>query len=313
MNRSAIRTSSGRWWTTAFLAVFTGWVWLGLGSPGEVPELSAHQIVEHDADQDGLPDRQETVIGTDPLAPDSDHDGFSDGEELAMQTDPLQSDETPDPGGSLSLGMTARGEGGNLYVFIAVHRPAAIKKGITMRVGMLLGRDLINLTMADVVAQSEVKTLGGPNGGTIITYDFKVPAGLLTEDRPLTLFGALGREGKTRYLAAAKVDLSKRMGVPMLRRQVFVPAGPGTATPSTDVSIHQPIPPKGEGGVPIDWQAGKVCYQASAITGTVGAMVIHEVVSAHCDEALDTYCESDCPGTVGSTYQTIDTGVLLGG
>ena len=39
----------------------------------------------------------------------------------------------------------------------------------------------------------------------------------------------------------------------------------------------------------------------------------HEIVDATCDEAIDAYCESDCEATVGSSYQTIDTGVLLGG
>lgn len=306
-------TSSGRWWVTASLAVLTGWIWVGVGSPSEVRELAAQQIAEYDADFDGVPDRQELVLGTDPLAPDSDLDGFTDGEELAMQTSPLEHGEVPESGGSLSLGMSARGEGGQILIFIAVHRPAKVKKETTMRVGMLLGRKLVNLTMAELTSMSKVTALSVPNGGSLVTYDFTVPAGLLTADRPLTLFGALGKEGKTRYIAAAKVDISRRMGVPMLRRKVAGPGGPGTAQPSGDISIHQPIPPKGEGGVPIDWEAGKVCYQTSAVTGTSGALVIHEIVSAHCDEALDTYCESDCPGTVGSSFQTIDTGVLLGG
>ena len=42
-----------------------------------------------DSDGDGLPDRREEIIGTDPFNPDTDFDGISDYDELKEKTDPL--------------------------------------------------------------------------------------------------------------------------------------------------------------------------------------------------------------------------------
>lgn len=43
-----------------------------------------------DSDKDGLPDREEIRLGTDPLNPDSDQDGFLDGSEVKLGFDPLK-------------------------------------------------------------------------------------------------------------------------------------------------------------------------------------------------------------------------------
>jgi Tol biopolymer transport system component len=52
---------------------------------------------ERDSDGDGLTDRQEEEIGTDPNNPDTDNDGLSDGEEvLRRNTDPLNPDTDTD-------------------------------------------------------------------------------------------------------------------------------------------------------------------------------------------------------------------------
>lgn len=42
-----------------------------------------------DSDKDGIPDKREERIGTDPFNPDTDGDGIIDGEELKDKTDPL--------------------------------------------------------------------------------------------------------------------------------------------------------------------------------------------------------------------------------
>ena len=301
---------------TLLLASLAVLIWselVGRSVRTEPRTLVAQETLESDIDQDGLPDRQELVLGTDTLNPDSDFDGFGDGEEVGMQSDPLDQYETPHLGGSLSIGMSARGQGGKLYIFIAVHEPAGQLATTTMRIGFTADRRMFQLPMDYLMANSEVNYTVGANGGTLVTFDLPVPPDFVTKDRPVTFFGAVGEYGSTRYVSAAKVDLSQKDGIHLLRRVVDAATGPGSSAPSSDVTIHQPIPPHGDGGIPVDWEAGKVCYQTSAIIGTAGAMVIHEIVDATCDEAIDAYCESDCEATVGSSYQTIDTGVLLGG
>ncbi len=42
-----------------------------------------------DSDKDGIPDRRELIIGTDPFDPDTDKDGVNDGDEYKGRTDPL--------------------------------------------------------------------------------------------------------------------------------------------------------------------------------------------------------------------------------
>lgn len=308
---------TGPWaFRALFLTSLAVVIWSELVDWSVRPEpkaLVAQEALESDIDKDGLPDRQELVLGTDTLNPDSDFDGFGDGEEVGMQSDPLDQYETPDVSGSLSIGMSARGQGGKLYIFIAVHEPAGQVATTTMRIGFTADRRVFQIPMDYLMANSEVNYTVGPNGGTLVTFDLPVPPDLVTTDRPVTFFGAVGEFGSTRYVAAAKADLTYKKGVHLLRRVIDAATGPGSSAPSSDVTIHQPIPPHGDGGIPVDWEAGKVCYQTSAITGTAGAMVIHEIVDATCDEAVDAYCESDCEATVGSSYQTIDTGVLLGG
>ena len=49
-----------------------------------------------DTDEDGLPDRQEESIGTDPVVADTDLDGVDDGDELTLGTDPLHTDSDLD-------------------------------------------------------------------------------------------------------------------------------------------------------------------------------------------------------------------------
>ena len=59
-------------------------------------------VCDDDADNDGLPDEQEALLGTDPLNPDTDGDGLSDYDEVAIHfCDPLDPDTD---GGSASDG-----------------------------------------------------------------------------------------------------------------------------------------------------------------------------------------------------------------
>ena len=52
-----------------------------------------------DSDNDGLTDREEAELGSDPANADSDSDGFADGEEADWYTDPTDPNDHPYEGG----------------------------------------------------------------------------------------------------------------------------------------------------------------------------------------------------------------------
>lgn len=284
---------------------------LGPWSSGSPIELAASDPEVCDTDRDGLPDRQEVVLGTDPLLPDSDFDGFLDGVEVAQQTDPNLFDDAPS-GNELSVGMSARGEGGKLKVFTIVHLPDGQLDDEFLRFGVLIGTETVNLPLDRLAPHLTTHSLATPAGGALLTFDMEVPASLIENTGATTIFTLVGVSGQGRFARLAKVDLSFVKGVIALR----MPYNPGSGGPGgvfEGATILRPIPPDGELGVPVDWEAGKVCFQLSEVVGTIGSSVVHQVVYAECESGWDTYCEPDCEATVQSTFITVDPGSLIGG
>ncbi len=60
--------------------------------------MIADEVLDRDTDADGLTDRQELAIGTNPLGVDSDADGLTDSQEISLGTDPLTADTDGDGG-----------------------------------------------------------------------------------------------------------------------------------------------------------------------------------------------------------------------
>jgi len=58
--------------------------------------INASLGIDIDADDDGLTDKAEINIGTDPADPDSDDDGLGDGDEIVVGTDPIDPDSDHD-------------------------------------------------------------------------------------------------------------------------------------------------------------------------------------------------------------------------
>lgn len=276
------------------------------------PTIQAMDLKVLDRDNDGIPDRQEKVLGTDPLVQDTDGDGYSDGEELALHTDPTDASDTPQMAG-LSIGMTARGEGGKLKMFLVVHYTDGTLGNKTLRLGAMANGRILGLNVERLLPLAKINIVRGLMGGALYTMDIELPEQLVTHYGAITLFGAVGISGQGSYTSASKVDLSVKDKIIMLRRSVAPPTlAAQSQVPGT--TIHQPIPPAGDGAVPIDWEPGKICLQVSEVVGVSAGAVVHlEVVDANCEDGWDSYCESDCAGTSGSGYSTIDIGVLLGG
>lgn len=67
---------------------------LGLGGCGDLFDVDAGRAL--DSDGDGLSDRREQRLGTDPTNPDTDFDGLNDGDEIEAGTSPLARDSDGD-------------------------------------------------------------------------------------------------------------------------------------------------------------------------------------------------------------------------
>ena len=67
------------------------------------------EVLQVDTDEDGLSDRQEAVLGTDPSNPDTDGDGLQDGHEVETGTDPLDPNDPLRQGVPVAVTVTLGG------------------------------------------------------------------------------------------------------------------------------------------------------------------------------------------------------------
>jgi hypothetical protein len=135
----------------------------------------------------------------------------------------------------------------------------------------------------------------------------------------VSLYGILEDSQTGVALAADVVDLSSQSGVVFMRAtppvrfaQTQAGGGGGGGQPLSG-SVYLPIPPGGDGDIPMSWIPGQVCYQKMQVVGAGGGIVTREVVEAECRDGWDAYCKTDCASSVGSTYNTLDPAVLVGG
>lgn len=278
-------------------------------APKPLAAAGGGDLANADTDRDGLPDRQEVVLGTSPILVDSDFDGYTDGEEFALQSDPLSFDSVPETS-HLSVGMTARGEGGKLMVLTVINVPDGNLDDKIVRFGALIRGDLVNLSLERLEPLIIISKVQLPNGGLLYSMDLEVPADLVHNNGAVTLFVVVGKVGDGRFSSADTVDLSAKQGVLLLRRKASA-AGPNAYKAMS--TVNTPIPPDGEVGIPIDWEPGKICFQLSEVVGVVGNKIQYQIVHAECEEGWDTYCESECEASEGSTWETLDPGALIGG
>lgn len=281
---------------------------------GSMESLAAKQLVGPDSDKDGIPDRQERVIGTSPSKYDTDGDGYSDGEELALHTSPTDSLSTPS-GTGLSVGMSARGERGKLKLFVIVYDPDGDFDDDVIRFGGLVFGNLLHVPIQEFQS-SEILVTPTQHGGTLFSMDIRVFKKPLYFAGAITYFAVVGEAGQGTYTSAAKVDLVMQHRIPVLRHVLKepgqpAPGAPMSSTPGASASV--PIPPSGDEGIPPDWTPEQICYQETEIVGVRGAVVFHQVISAECVDGWDSYCAPDCSETAGSQYPTVDPGVLIGG
>lgn len=314
VDRTTSHTSA---WVGAAAALGVVWTLMASGLAPE--QLYADPTDDlSDTDLDGIPNTQEFVLGTSQYLADSDGDGYVDAHELAFDSNPTDVASVPLATGNadLRVGITARGEGGELRLHVALYSATGVFETSVLRVGALANGQFVSVPFHRLLPFADVRDIDvfaqGTTGSAakVRTIDLTLNPIYVHTYGATTFFIAVGTAGQTTYSAAAKVDIASVQQTLVLRRNAY-----STQTPSTQGggSLRHPIPTSGPGGVPGSWVSGQICYQRSSVTGMVGAKVIHEITSASCLMGWDTFCPVDCAASIGDTYETVDPATLIGG
>jgi hypothetical protein len=183
--------------------------------------------------------------------------------------------------------------------------------------GALLRGRVSNIPAWYFMREAWMTTVAGNIPGTSIgVVEMSLPPQFVHALGSVSLFGVLEEINTGAALAADVVDLGSAGGVVYMRSRLvmqhsFQQVG-GASLPLAG-SVYLPIPPGGDGDIPMSWTPGQVCYQKTQAVGAGGGLITHEVVEAECRDGWDAYCKMDCSGSVGSTYSTLDPAVLVGG
>ncbi len=253
-----------------------------------------------DADRDGLSDRQERILRTNPDAVDTDGDQISDAEEVARQTDPRDPDSLPgfEP---INVGMAACQGEGVLTVTSTIFLRSGNPHGLDVRFGAVLQGRLIPLPTGAILRASRIGILNASEG-LLFVVQTPFPGGYVRAMGGLNLY-ATARDVIGGAVAADALNLVDFSGVTMSIEPV-----PGGQTGGV---IYVPLTSGPD--LPVSFNAGLVCWQGTSEVGSNGASSVQEVESAGC-EPMDSSCSaSDCASSVGTTIQILDPGVLIGG
>jgi hypothetical protein len=312
-------TSRARTWGGAVVAVGVAWTLMAGGFTPE-PLYADPTDDPDDTDLDGMPNTQEFVLGTSQFVPDTDGDGYLDAHELAFQSNPMDNNSVPVVTGTadLRVGITARGESGQLRLHVALYSATGTFETSVLRVGALANGQFLSVPFHRLLPFADVREVDVLAQGTtgsaarVRTIDLTLNPIYVHAFGETTFFIAVGANGQLTYSSAAKVDIASVQQTLVLRRDAYTTQQTQT-TPGGGGSLRQPIPTTGPGGVPGSWVAGQICYQRSSVTGMIGAKVVHEITSANCLMGWDTFCPVDCAASIGDTYETVDPASLIGG
>jgi hypothetical protein len=312
-------TSHARTWAGVAVALGVSWTLLAAGLAPE-PLLADPSDDPTDTDLDGVPNSQEFVLGTSQFVADSDGDGYLDVHELAFGSDPVDIGSVPSATGTadLRVGITARGEEGQLRLLVALYSANGIFDTSVLRVGALANGQIVSVPFHRLLPTAVIRDVDVSQHGSygsaarVRTIDLTLNPIYVHAFGQTTFFVAAGSNGQTMYSSAAKVDVASVQQTLVLRREAYMTQHQSPSLPGGG-SLRQPIPTTGPGGIPGNWVAGQICYQRSSVTGMVGAKVVHEITQANCLMGWDTFCPADCSASVGDTYETIDPATLIGG
>ena len=273
-----------------------------------------------DPDGDGVPNRLESVLGTNRFQADTDLDGFSDLEELARRSSPLFPQSVPQSQ-RMRLGMSATGGDTRMHAVIAIYLPDGNLRNKAFAAGLLVGDRIVQLS-ENYLSSHGVLTLHPAQtpGAKIAVLDLPISPRIVRYYGHLSLYATVRDDSSAVVQAADSIHLiafgptvvlqvanPMILGTGMLQGSGQQTGGSGAGNIG---SIYVPLP---VGSDPAGWTPGQVCVQQTVLIGTSGALITQEVVTAECQDGWDGYCPSNCTSTVGSIYTTVDPLVLIGG
>lgn len=257
-----------------------------------------------DMDADGLLDQSEWILGTDPLRSDTDEDGFADIEELARQSDPAEPTSVP-PFQDISLSMSARASGGQVYLEIPIYLRESSLKGLDFRLGVVINGIQAEIEPAAYLPITTFYVVPGADPlDSILVLNVALPETLVLSFGFTSFYATAAPAGATGPTTATVLNLTSSGGVVMALTQQVHGGG------QTIGSVYRPIHEIED--IPDTWNPGEICSQETQIIGTVGNLLRHQVIDARCDSA-DTHCMPACTGLIGSTYDELDPLTLIGG
>ena len=277
-----------------------------------------------DLDRDGLLDRHEMALGTSPWIADTDGDGVTDGLEVACRTSPWNPTDLPAAGViDNEVGIFARGDDGSTVLTLVIATCDGDLEARQVGLELLRPGSTGVLSASRLLGSAMVRTEEVSAGCYVSAVDVRIPELYVRNFGGLAAGATVGPGNGAPIQSRATLDRTVRQTpsqkVVMFRRKAnLIPPASLTSPqqPGSGQSIHQPIPATGGGSdLPPTWLAGKVCFQRLETVGVSGngLTIIKEVVEAYCDGNWNSWCDVDCPGTVGQTIEVLDPGALIGG
>lgn len=308
---------------------------LGLAAP-QSPSATRAWAIQVDEDHDGLDYTLEQLLNINPIVADSDGDGWSDSEEIARHTDPRLNNSYPNAANNgISSQIVVRLEGtlgsGILKVFALVYLPPGEENGKTFQFVDLQNGQLHYFSPLET--GNTLQTLAAHDSGAhMVVVGIDLPDTILAITNTYLLAVVVKDLGHS--VQASSYGLRSLDGWPV---QLFPIVFPSTSAPSTggsnftlgcarqgDDRAQQFTPTSGSSAgslylpltsdpAPTTWVAEQICVQHTAPIGTSGNMIIEEIVASACESGWDAYCPPSCASSVGTTFESIDPVLLIGG
>lgn len=260
-------------------------------------------FVYNDQDDDGIPDDQEVVMGTNPLAADTDNDSYDDLEEFARQSDPSDPSSIP-VSQRVGVGLASREEGGVFFLSSAFYLEDSKLDGSIIQLGMMIDGELADLPSSAIYSNATISVHEGHNPEDSLIYlQSPLPSAAIHNLGFVSVWSTVTPPGELFPMSSDALNVvSDPGGKVVLEFDVVEGSPPG--------GVYTPITVPAD--IPASWRTGEICMQASINVGNIGPVVQHLIEAASCAPA-DAFCSPTCSNLAGGSIQVVDPIALLGG